>query len=176
MRDNDLTYDWLDFIAEPKATKQFLLEQNTKDSNKKNIYKITDNKSKIYTKNKKYFVSLLKYLKEELNLTRQVHIIFKDDEKNSKEVLGRTGGYINDKNQIQIFVTDRHVKDVLRSLAHELVHHRQNIRGEFEKNQPTVHGYAQKNPHLRKMEKEAFLKGNMLFRDWEDNYKYRGEK
>jgi hypothetical protein len=26
------------------------------------------------------------------------------------------------------------------------------------------------------MEREAFLKGNMLFRDWEDNYKYKGEK
>ena len=32
-------------------------------------------------------------------------------------------------------------------------------------------GYAQKNPHLRNMEKEAYLKGNMCFRDWEDSYK-----
>jgi hypothetical protein len=32
-------------------------------------------------------------------------------------------------------------------------------------------GYTQSNPHLRKMEKEAYLKGNMCFRDWEDGYK-----
>ncbi|MDP2649551.1 MAG: hypothetical protein Q8P10_01780, partial [bacterium] len=34
-------------------------------------------------------------------------------------------------------------------------------------------GYAQKNPHLREMEREAYEKGNMLFRDWEDDYKKR---
>jgi hypothetical protein len=32
-------------------------------------------------------------------------------------------------------------------------------------------GYAQKDPHLRAMERQAYEKGNMLFRDWEDNYK-----
>ena len=28
--------------------------------------------------------------------------------------------------------------------------------------------YAQDDQHLRKMEMEAYLKGNLLFRDWED--------
>jgi hypothetical protein len=32
-------------------------------------------------------------------------------------------------------------------------------------------GYAQKNKDLRKSEKEAYLKGNMCFRDWEDGLK-----
>ena len=66
---------------------------------------------------------------------------------------------------------EEHIKDILRSLAHEVVHHRQNIRGEFKKKGPTINGYAQSNPHLRKMEREAYLKGNIHFRDWEDNYK-----
>jgi len=35
----------------------------------------------------------------------------------------------------------------------------------------TEEGYAQKNPHLRKMEEEAYLEGNMCLRDWEDGYK-----
>jgi hypothetical protein len=133
-------------------------------------------KNKIYENNKKYFDSLLMFLKKELKITKPVKIILEEDEKNSKKVLGRTGGYVNQENKIHIFVTNRHIKDVLRSLAHEMVHHRQNIRGEFKKNEPTIHGYAQQNPHLRKMEKEAYLKGNVHFRDWEDNYKYRGEK
>ena len=30
-------------------------------------------------------------------------------------------------------------------------------------------GYAQKNPHLRKMEQEAYA--SMVMRDWEDQYK-----
>ena len=32
-------------------------------------------------------------------------------------------------------------------------------------------GYAQNDDHLRKMEEDAYLRGNMTFRDWEDNYK-----
>lgn len=133
-------------------------------------------KNKIYENNKKYFDSLLMFLKKELKITKPVKIILEEDDKNSKKVLGRTGGYVNQENKIHIFVTNRHIKDVLRSLAHEMVHHRQNIRGDFSKNEPTIHGYAQQNPHLRKMEKEAYLKGNITFRDWEDDYKYRGKK
>lgn len=140
------------------------------------IFKIKDSKEQIFKNHKKYFVSLLSYIKEKLNLNKDVYIVFEDDEKNSKKVLGRTGGYINHENKIHIFITGRHIKDIMRSLSHELVHHRQNIRGEFKKEEPTKDGYAQSNKHLRNMEKEAYLKGNMLFRDWEDNYKYRGEK
>lgn len=141
------------------------------------LFHINDkSKKQIYKNNKKYFDSLLIFLKKKLKITKPVKITFEEDKNNSKEVLGRTGGYINEQYKIHIFVTDRHIKDVMRSLAHEMVHHRQNIRGEFKEKEPTIHGYAQKNPHLRKMEKEAYLKGNMIFRDWEDNYKYRGEK
>ena len=32
-------------------------------------------------------------------------------------------------------------------------------------------GYAQKNEHLREMEKEAYLEGNLALRDWEDGHK-----
>ena len=33
--------------------------------------------------------------------------------------------------------------------------------------------YAQNDDHLRAMEKEAYLEGNMLMRDFEDNFKYQ---
>ena len=35
----------------------------------------------------------------------------------------------------------------------------------------TVEGYAQEDGHLREMEREAYETGNLIFRDWEDNYK-----
>jgi hypothetical protein len=35
----------------------------------------------------------------------------------------------------------------------------------------TPDGYAQSDKRLRRKEKEAYLFGNMLFRDFEDNYK-----
>ena len=33
--------------------------------------------------------------------------------------------------------------------------------------------YAQDDDHMRKMEMEAYLKGNLLLRDFEDNFKYQ---
>lgn len=141
------------------------------------IYKINDKtKEQIYSKYKKYFNSLLDHLKKELKITKPVKIVLEEDEENSKKVLGRTGGYINHEIKIHIFCSSRHIKDIMRSLSHEMVHHSQNIRGEFKNHEPTEHGYAQTNKHLRKMEEEAYLKGNILFRDWEDNYKYRNKK
>ena len=32
--------------------------------------------------------------------------------------------------------------------------------------------YAQEDEHMREMEKEAYLEGNLLLRDFEDNFKY----
>jgi hypothetical protein len=42
-------------------------------------------------------------------------------------------------------------------------------------NNPTVPGYAQQDSHLRGLEEEAYLEGNMCFRDWEDTYKANQE-
>ena len=86
--------------------------------------------------------------------------------------LGKTAYYDPSSMEITIYVDGRHPKDIMRSFSHELVHHNQNLKGEF----ANIVGqggsnYAQTNPHLRKMEKEAYLKGNMCFRDWEDGYK-----
>ena len=172
MKNDNLTYDWFDFMDLHKSTISALNE-----SLNKKIFKFNDeSKDHIYKKYQKYFDSLLEYLEKELKLTKSVKINFLNDENNAGNVLGKTGSYINHKKEIVIYTTGRHIKDIMRSLSHELVHHRQNIRGEFENHEPTKHGYAQSNKHLRNMEKEAYLKGNMLFRDWEDNYKYRGEK
>lgn len=170
----DRAYDFIKNLGSQAVDKVTSLFAESID---RKLFDIQDNSEKqIYQKYQKYFDALLNFLKKELKITKPVKIVFEEDKKNSKKVLGRTGGYMNEENKIHIFITGRHVKDIMRSLAHEMVHHRQNIRGEFKKAEPTTKGYAQKNPHLRKMEKEAFLKGNMLFRDWEDNYKYRGKE
>ena len=74
--------------------------------------------------------------------------------------------------EITLFVDKRHVKDILRSLSHELVHHKQNCRGEFDAGVNTEPGYAQNDEHMRKCEAEAYLHGSgFLFRDWEDSLK-----
>jgi hypothetical protein len=59
----------------------------------------------------------------------------------------------------------------MRSLSHELVHHTQNCNGEFDGTSEMGEGYAQKDEHLREMERQAYEQGNLCFRDWEDSIK-----
>ena len=93
-------------------------------------------------------------------------------DENNISPLGNTAHYDPSNMEITIYVDGRHPKDIMRSFSHELVHHNQNENGLFDNLQGgNESGYAQSNPHLRKMEKEAYLKGNMCFRDWEDGYK-----
>ena len=98
-------------------------------------------------------------------------ITLQDDEDNADVLLGKTAYYDPQNKAVTVYVTNRHPKDILRSIAHELIHHGQNLRGEFDKIGAVGEGYAQNDEHLRNMEKEAYLKGNMCFRDWEDGYK-----
>jgi len=61
---------------------------------------------------------------------------------------------------------------MLRSISHELVHHTQNCRGDFDFQFETNPGYAQNNQKLRELEAEAYLLGNgFLVRDFEDSIK-----
>jgi len=96
---------------------------------------------------------------------------FLSDEANSNDALGKTAYYNPGELKITVFVDKRHPKDIMRSFSHELVHHTQNCNGQLDLNQKTSPGYAQENPHLRKMEEDANLRAAMCFRDWEDGYK-----
>jgi|1_EtaG_2_1085319.scaffolds.fasta_scaffold18233_4 hypothetical protein len=118
----------------------------------------------------------LPYAHKRLGFNKPVGVNFISDPENAKDPLGKTAYYDPNKMEITIFVDKRHVKDILRSLSHELVHHSQNCRGDFGSGVSTEPGYAQKDPHMRKMEAEAYLLGNgFLFRDWEDQLKQKKE-
>jgi len=108
------------------------------------------------------------YSQQKLGFDRDVTIVFKSDKPNSSKMLGKTAYYDPGAAEVVLYVDGRHPKDIMRSLSHELVHHTQNCRGDFTDSQETPEGYAQKDPHLRKMEREAYTKGNLIFRDYED--------
>jgi len=108
------------------------------------------------------------YSQEKLGFDRPLTIIFQSDEANAQTVLGKTAFYDPEGFEIVLYVDGRHPKDIMRSLSHELVHHAQNCRGDFKTPCQTDPGYAQRDPHLRKMEREAYTKGNLIFRDYED--------
>lgn len=117
--------------------------------------------------------SLLSHCQEQLKIKDVPHISFVEDINNAENILGKTAYYDPNNSEITVFVTNRHPKDIFRSVAHEIVHHEQNERGEMDPELVGEYGegYAQSNQHLRNLEKEAYLVGNMLFRDWEDKIK-----
>ncbi len=121
-----------------------------------------------------YLKSFLPYAQKRMGFNRPPTIFFDSDPQNAENVLGKTGYYNPETDEIVIFVDKRHPKDILRSLSHELVHHSQNCRGDLnpEIAGETTPGYAQTNAHMRDMESEAYKYGNGLyFRDWEDSLK-----
>ena len=98
-------------------------------------------------------------------------LILRHNQANANNILGQTAYYSPSSMTIVLFITDRHPKDICISFSHELVHHHQNERGDLDMGDSSSPTYAQDDKHMRRMEMEAYLKGNMLFRDWEDWYK-----
>ena len=115
--------------------------------------------------------SLTNFSQKRLGFAKTPKILFDDDIPNSEKTLGRTGYYNPDSSEIHIYATGRHIKDILRSLAHEFVHHMQNENGDLNHDGYMGQGYAQKNPKMREMERQAYEVGNLCFRDWEDSLK-----
>ncbi len=112
---------------------------------------------------------LLKYMMKRLDLkSPPAHLILKHDDKNARKDWGWTGDYNPSTKTISLWTAKRHHIDILRSFAHEVIHHWQNERGQLKEPADPTSQYTQKNPHLRKMEMEAYLLGNIIFRDFED--------
>lgn len=87
--------------------------------------------------------------------------------KNNKQdgLFIKTGYYSPDTKTVCLFINGRHPKDVLRSLAHEMIHHMQNMEGRL--SEGTYSGEEIINDEkLEKLEAEAYMKGNISFRRW----------
>ena len=117
------------------------------------------------------FGELYKDAKDKFNIQQAPNLILRQDEENAEKVFGRTAYYDPSNLIIVIFITNRHPKDILRSFCHELIHHVQNERGDLKMGDASSPTYAQDDEHMRKMEMEAYLEGNLLLRDHEDQFK-----
>jgi len=122
--------------------------------------------------------NLMGFAQKRMGFSHPPRLFLKQDAENSKNILGKTAYYDPERESVTIFVSDRHPKDILRSIAHELVHHTQNLRGDLapEKCGSLGPGYAQEDSHMRDMERQAYEQGNMCFRDWEDKCKKQLEE
>jgi len=111
------------------------------------------------------------FAKQQMGFDRPPKLFLRQDQQNAADPMGKTGFYDPQNKAITLYITDRHPKDIMRSLAHELMHHTQNCNGEFDKvTNMGEQGYAQADPHMRNMEIEAY-QASIVFRDWEDSQK-----
>ena len=88
------------------------------------------------------------------------------DSENAKDFFGKTAYYDPNKQHIVLYTEGRHPKDIVRSYAHEMIHHIQHLEdrlGDISGTDTTS------DEHLTKLEKEANLRGTMTFRNWTDS-------
>ena len=78
---------------------------------------------------------------------------------------GKTAYYDPEKNHIVLYTEGRHPKDIVRSYAHEMIHHIQNLEDRLENISTTN---TTEDDNLEKIEKEAYTDGNITFRNWTD--------
>jgi nicotinic acid mononucleotide adenylyltransferase/ribosomal protein L37AE/L43A len=88
-----------------------------------------------------------------------------DDAENAQNFFGKTAYYNPNERVIVLYTMGRHPKDVMRSYAHEMIHHMQNC-------DDRLGGITTQNTNeegdLPEIEREAYEKGNMTFRNWTD--------
>jgi len=111
--------------------------------------------------------SLSDFLKQKLELQALPSLEYiNDDVENAENILGNTAYYNPNTSTIVLYTKGRHPKDILRSYAHEMIHHHQNENGKFDGSINTFN--INQDDYLKQIEEEAYLNGNILFRSWEN--------
>ena len=118
-----------------------------------------------------YLKDVLKYQLDPLP-----EVVFDETENDPSNLLIRTGHYDYTKNQIVLNVSNRHMKDILRTYCHELVHHHQNLDNRDYFKRVWKGGDLVDNPALEELESEAFLQGNLNFRKFTEWFSKKASK
>jgi hypothetical protein len=119
-----------------------------------------------------YIGSLLEYMIEQgMNILPLPEVKIRKDESEASNFFGKTAYYDPNNKEIVLYVEGRHDKDIVRSFSHEMVHHIQNLEGRLGNIQTSN---TNEDDSLLELEKEAYLVGNITFRNWEDSVKNVG--
>ena len=110
---------------------------------------------------------------QKLGFQKPPVIVFDSDPSNQSNVLGKTAYYDPQSLEVHVYTDGRHPKDMLRSIAHELIHHQQNLEGRLDVGGYNGPGYYLENDKMRKIEQEAMLEGNAILREYEDGLKLK---
>jgi len=113
-----------------------------------------------------FIKTLTQFMDENIDIRPLPKVKFVDDETNASKVLGKTAYYDPQNCAITLYITDRHPKDILRSFAHEMIHHMQNMQGRLG-NISTQN--VNQDDNLKGLEEEAYQLGNIMLRSWENS-------
>ena len=117
---------------------------------------------------KNKLISLTMFMMDNgLNIEPLPNVNFiEDDKENANNMLGRTAHYDPNEQCVTLYTYGRHPKDILRSYAHEMIHHKQNLEDRLQNyNGQDING----DDHLKQLEIEAYRDGNIYFRSWENS-------
>ena len=114
---------------------------------------------------------MYQHFDKQIGFNKPPTIFFDSDPSNASNTLGKTAYYDPQTLEIHVFVDERHPKDMLRSIAHELIHHQQNLEGRLDVGGYHGEGYYLHNEALKELEQEAMLEGNHYLREYEDMIK-----
>ena len=121
-----------------------------------------------------HLASILGYMLDQgMNITPFPEIKIKKDPQEAGNFFGKTAYYNPNNQEVVLYVLGRHPKDVCRSFTHEMIHHIQNLEGRLGDIGTTN---TNEDSHLQEIEKEAYLEGNITFRNWEDSLKNNNNK
>ena len=117
---------------------------------------------------KQKIVDLTNYMREKgYKIDPLPKVEFKNgDEENAKNFFGKTAYYDPNTMTIYLYTEGRHPKDIVRSFSHEIIHHIQNLEDRL--GNITTQNTSE-DDHLDKIEREAYLNGNITFRNWTDS-------
>jgi len=117
---------------------------------------------------KKKIVQLTKHMLDKgMNIKPLPKVRFVDgDSENARDFFGKTAYYSPDEQLIVLYTEGRHPKDIVRSFAHEMIHHIQYLEDRLGNISSTN---TTEDDHLDKLEQEANLRGTMTFRNWTDS-------
>lgn len=115
-----------------------------------------------------YIKSLAEFINKTYKIKPYPKIKISNKNQEEEKVFVKTAWYDPQEKLVMLYARNRWPKDVLRSFCHEMIHHYQNLEGRL-----TNDSYSGQeiinDDRLMKLEEEAYLKGNIMFRSWTES-------